>query len=503
MAPSIGFFLSAVLGLLSFPPLNLWPLAYVAMVPFLNSSVTVAPRVAMRWGYGAGIFFFGGLLYWIGLNSGTSPWMAWASAAAVVLILSTIWGLTAWAVSKCAKLSVTIAAALFVTLYLFLEVFWGTGEMGFPWAVWGLSQTAFLPAVQMAEVGDIWLVSFWVLALNGLFFLAWKATSRHRLLAGITIALMVLPSVWGYFRIRNFSFGESIPVAAVQGNTPMEEKWQKSAEEILEDYLNLSRSAADAGVRLIAWPETATPMPVRFRPWARHKLQSFADSTGVRLVTGATDYKDAGSAKMLPYNAAFLFRPGGREIETYAKMQLVPFGERIPGQKLFPFLGKIRLGQAEFLPGEKPVVFGADEALPPFACMICFEVLFPTVGKALIENRAALLLNLTEDGWYGNSSGPRQHLALTQLRAVATRRSIVRSVNSGISALIKPTGELVTTLGYHCVGVIRGEVPAQYQVTPAVRLARWWLPLYSVLLAIVLGWLFVDAVLRRRRKHGS
>lgn len=485
-APPVGFLLAAILGILSYSPLGLWPLAFIAMVPFLTAATATSPRTALGWGYVGGFVFFSGLLYWIGINCGTSRVLAWSSAAAVIAILATIWAVTAWAVSHiAAKRSLIAAALLFAALYVFFEVFWGTGEMGFPWAIWALTQVKFLPAAQLAELGDVWLVSLWVLAINALFFLIWKSRPYRRTLVVVLAAVLILPLLFGAIRMRMLSSQSAVSAAAVQGNTPMDEKWQKSAEEILANYLNLSRTLTATDAKLIVWPETATPMPLRFRPTARRQIQSFVDSAGIFLLCGATDYRDGGRQGMLPYNSAFLFSPHELEPATYAKMHLVPFGERIPGQKILPLLGKIRLGQAEFLPGEEPVIFQPRHSLPAVACMICFEVLFPDVGAEFVKRGAALLVNITEDGWYGNSSGPHQHLALTQLRAIATRRSIVRAVNSGISALILPTGELTATLGYNRAGIVCGMLPVRHEITLAVRLARFWLPLYTGLLVSV------------------
>jgi len=492
VTPPAGFLLSALLGILSFPPLGAWPLAYVAMVPFLASASAASPRTAFAWGYVSGFLFFGGLLYWIGFNCGAPPVLSWASAVAMVAILATIWALTAWAVAlAAARRSLIAASALFVTLYLFLEVFWGTGEMGFPWAIWALTQANFIPAAQMAEVGDVWCISLWVLALDALVFLAWKLRPHRRVCLATLALVLIVPPLLGWVRLKTFCLGAPLAVAAVQGNTPMDEKWQKSAEEILQNYLDLSGSLPGTETRLVVWPETAVPMPLRFRPWARQKLQSFVDSSGMALLCGATDYRDGGAAGMLPYNAAFVFLPGVREPVTYAKMHLVPFGERIPGQKLFPALGKIRLGQAEFRPGDVPMVFRPGGELPPLACMICFEVLFPDVAAGLVKNGATLLVNITEDGWYSNSSGPYQHLALTRLRAIATRRSIVRAANSGVSALILPTGAVTSSLCYGRTGVIRGALPVQHEITLSSRLAGIWLVFYAGALLVVLTVLFL------------
>jgi apolipoprotein N-acyltransferase len=462
------------------------------MVPFLASAAVSSPRRALAWGYVSGLVFFGGLLYWIGYNCGAPPFLSWISAVAMVAILATIWALAAWAVAlAAARRSLIAASVLFVTLYLFLEVFWGTGEMGFPWAIWALTQANFLPAAQMAEAGDVWAISLWVLALNALVFLVWKLRLQRRVCLVILALVLVVPLLLGWLRLKTFRLGAPLPVAAVQGNTPMDEKWQKSAEEILQNYLDLSGSLPGTETRLVVWPETAVPVPLRFRPWARQELQSFVDSSGMALLSGATDYRDGGAAGMLPSNSAFLFLPGVSEPVTYAKMHLVPFGERIPGQKLFPALGKIRLGQAEFRPGDAPVVFRPGGALPPFACMICFEVLFPDVAAALVKNGATLLVNITEDGWYGNSSGPYQHLALARLRAVATRRSIVRAANTGISALILPTGAMTAKLGYGRSGVIRGALPVQHEITLSSRLAGIWLIFYAAALLVVLAVVFL------------
>jgi len=488
VSPPVGFLLSAFLGILSFPPVGIWPLAYAALVPFLTSAVSSTPRRALLWGYVSGFVFFAGILYWIGLNSGTAPTLAWTSAAAMVAILATIWAITAWAVSCTAKKSgLYWAAALFVALTIFFEVFWGTGEMGFPWAIWAVTQTGFLPAAQMAEIGDVYLISLWVLIINALLFLAWCVPQRRKRSLTTCALVFLVPVLFGAIRLYTFSMGPSVPVAAVQGNTPMEEKWQKSVEEIFDNYLALTESLTKTETVLAVWPETATPMPLRYRAWASRRLQMFADSSGISLFTGATDYKENGSTGMLPYNAAFLYQPGKREPFSYAKIHLVPFGERIPGQKFIPALGKIRLGQAEFRPGETPVVFPTVGRVPPFGCMICFEVLFPEIAADLVKGGAYLLANITEDGWYGNSSGPYQHLALTRLRAIAARRGIIRAANTGISALILPTGELKATLAYNQNGTVHGLLPAQTNISLAVRLARIWLPFYALLLMVVLA----------------
>jgi apolipoprotein N-acyltransferase len=494
--PSVFLFLlSAVLGLLCFPPIGIWPFAYAAMIPFLFAATTTTPRRAMAEGYLAGFIFFGGLLYWIGINKGAPPALAWASAAVVVAILATVWSITGWVVARIARShGVGWAVTIFVSLYMFFEVFWGTGELGFPWAIWALSQVSFLPAIQMADLGDVYLVSCWVLALNALLFLIWRQPQQRRRWGAIAVVVFVIPLLYGWIRMALFQPGREVPVAAIQGNTEVDEKWQKSAEEILENYLALTRTLQGSGTDLAVWPETATPMPIRFRPWAVQKVYALVDSLQTSVFTGATDYEKDDHGDMIPYNASFLFRYRGQDIERAAKVHLVPFGERIPLQKYLPVLGKIRLGQAEFRPGENPIVFPAKEKIPAFGSLICFEVLFPDVAADLVCGGALMLANITEDGWYNNSSGPYQHLALTRLRAVAARRSIIRAANTGISALIDPVGRIRNRLGYGKSGVIRGTLPCNSAIPVAARLARIWLPFYTVVFVILC------VILRMRRR---
>ena len=479
--------LSAILGILAFPPIGLWPLAYVALVPFLDAATQMTPRRAWKWGYWSGFVFFGGLLYWIGLNSGAPLPLSMASMIAIVAILATVWGLCAWATAKAtARWGLSRAVVLFISLYLFFEVFWGTGELSLPWAIWGHTQIGFLPAAQLADLFDVYGLSAWVLAISGLIFLIWRERPLRKPLIIALAIVFTVPLIYGFLRLAAYQPGRLIPVAAVQASTPSEEKWQMSAEEILQDHLRLTEPLATTDTKLIVWPETATPMPLRFRPPSSRALQNFVDSSGIALITGATDYTSDSEKGVLPYNAAFLFRPHVRELLSSAKLHLVPFGERIPWQSVFPFLGKIRLGQAEFQPGEQPVVYPATGDVPPMGCLICFEVVFPEIAADLTLGGAQILTHMTNDGWYGNTSGPYQHLELTRLRAIASRRSIVRAANNGISALIDPTGRIIQRLGYNERGFINSALPAQTEITLAVRLSRIWLWFYLGLLLAVL-----------------
>ncbi len=330
-----------------------------------------------------------------------------------------------------------------------------------------------------------------MLALNAIAFVWWTTRARRPAIAFLLV--LIVPVLYGVVRLQQVEGGTPVRVAAVQANTPAEDKWQIPAEDIAQSYLNTSRPLMGTDTRLVVWPETATPTALRYRPWLRNALQHFSDSTGMSLLTGATDYEMDPVRGQQPFNAAFLIRPGSHDLLRSAKIHLVPFGERIPFQSVFPFLSKLHLGQAEWVPGKSVVVFPEHNGVPPFGCLICYEVIFPEIASDMVRQGALLLTTITNDGWYGNSSGPYQHLALARLRAISMRRSIVRAANTGISALILPTGEVQTKLAYNRAGQISGTVPARSEVTVAARLSRVWLPFYSLSLLVMIGLVFYQS----------
>ena len=500
-AARFGFLLAAVLGVLSFPPLPLAPLAWVCLVPFLWACSYLSPGKAFGQAYVAGLVFFGGICYWIGLNRGAPPALAWASALAVVAILALNWAISAalcsWAMGRVREWG----AILLPFVYVSLEMFFGLGEMGFCWPIWALSQARLPLPCQICDLTDVFGLSFWVVALNSLLFLVirFRGTLRWRI-AAVGVIVFAIPWIYGAFRLSELHFSKRVRVGVVQVNIPAERKWEMPADETLTLYKTQSEIVLAARPSFLVWPETAVPVPLRFRQWAREEVHHWVDSVGVPLLTGALDYETNGEGDALPFNAAFQVSPGSRELPCYAKMHLVPFGERIPGQRLFPFLGKIRLGQAEFAPGKMLMIF---QPLPEVraGCLICFEVVFPEVAAGFVRQGVEIFVNMTNDGWYGNSSGPYQHLDLTRLRAIVTRRSIARAANTGISALIEPTGRTICKAGVGRRSALVAELPLCSSVTFAVRHAALLQPLLAM--AAILGILICWSKGRYANQRGS
>ena len=223
----------------------------------------------------------------------------------------------------------------------------------------------------------------------------------------------------------------------------MEEKWGRGGlERSLDRLAHLSYETIAERPELIVWPETALPCYLALTADCRRQTAAFVDEINVPLLTGASHYD---RVLQKPYNAAFFLRPDQIEIPHYAKMHLVPFGEKTPYRDRIPFLGQIDwtqltgdLGPAEFAPGRRRTIFSHERA--NFAVLICFESVFPDLVRRHVLAGAQVLINITNDSWFGRSAGPYQHALLNSMRAIENRVAIARSATSGQSLFIDRFG---------------------------------------------------------------
>ncbi len=229
----------------------------------------------------------------------------------------------------------------------------------------------------------------------------------------------------------------------VQGNIDQSIKWSDlQQKETVDNYLSLSRTLlSDKSVELIVWPETALPFYPQNSEYMQ-LLQTMTSEYDIALLTGAPWYEiiDRKARKVSFFNSALLLNPAGDFGGKYYKSHLVPFGEYVPLKKLLPFLAPIVEAAGDFSSGkiEKPLLW-RDARI---GILICFESVFPEISRKWVLSGANILVNLTNDAWYGRSSAPYHSLAMSVFRAVETRRSLARSANTGISAFIDPSGRV-------------------------------------------------------------
>ena len=441
--------LSAVLLVLSFPKADLSPLAWICMVPWFFAVVQLKPASAFFNGLLFGIVFFGGLLYWtvpaICRYGDLSPFLAVATYLFLILYLAMFPALYALGACRVGIRSLPL-------FLLFLPVYWVVLEWirsqiftGVPWGLLGYSQYRFPLWIQSASIAGVYSVSFLVVFLNSLLAAAVfrKGKDRVFLLLASAGVLLAIPG-FGSLAMPDPEIG-NLRVATVQGNILQAEKWESGQEEaILDRHLRLTREAIRTGVDLIIWPESSLPFPLTPAPpsgdESRLRLETIPGLSGTGLLFGAVEYRPGGKYPAAANTAQFLSEQGFWK-EPYAKVHLVPFVEYIPMKRFLFFLNRMAKGTiADFTPGKGPVLHSVGSFR--FSTAICYEVVFPELIRRYTLSGAEFLVNITNDGWFGRSSGPYQHFAMAVFRAVENRRWLVRAANTGISGFIDPFGRI-------------------------------------------------------------
>jgi apolipoprotein N-acyltransferase len=467
---------SATVLALAFPRTDWDGAAWIALVPLFIVALGTRPRPAFAWGWLYGTVFFLVLLRWLNFTFRTFSSIPWPLSWGPTLLLSAwcglyvaaVAGLMAWLAQRRST-----AWALTTAPFLWVGGEWLRGHLlgGFPWGTLGYSQHVRLPVIQIAELGGVHAVSLVLLAVNaaltGVFLLTWR-----RAIAGLGLGVLVVAATlaFGTWRLRTpLPADEHVSVAIMQPSIEQPLKWDPDhATVVLKIYQELTRQAGAERPGLIVWPETASPTILRKDPGLQQALSAMSAELRVPLLVGSVDAREGTPARFT--NSAFLVDERGIA-GRYDKIHLVPFGEYVP---LAGVIGFVR-GWAEFIadlePGSRAVVFPGPPA--PFGVVICYEGIFPDLFRRFVNNGARMMVNMTNDGWFGRTSGPEQHLTMYPFRAVEHRVAVVRAANTGVSAFIAPTGQIVRHLGLFQRGTISDRVPLRQGRTLFSRLGDW------------------------------
>jgi len=479
-----------VLGAAFLPHVPGW-IAWAAFVPLLlGLERRVATGTARSWfalGYAGGFAFFLVGTHWIALLSDvalTIGWLKYLGWVLAAFYLAAYWGLATTLAGWLARRSRLSAAWTFAVAMLVVEEFRSAGELGFPWFQPGYSQAGFLPAVQLASLGSITLVTLWVLLVNGA--VARALATRHRAQVGLALALLAVPLAWGGWELRGRGQPAGPLVALVQGNIPGEIKWSGNhTVEIFRTFLGLCDSAAAQRPRLYIWPETATGTYVRRYPEQSMTVASLAARVEAPIYMGFAHWTWDSAGKPVPWNAAGGWNPDGSLSRWYAKRHLVPFGERMPFEKLVPALAHVDLGQAEWMPGRGTVLFPGPAG--PMSFLICFESIFPDLARADVRAGSRLLVNITNDEWFGNGAALQQHAEMAPFRAAEHHVPLARCANTGITEMIDAYGGVTARLPVFESRVLVTPLPAVGRPTLYTHLGDWPGAL-AVVASLLLAW---------------
>lgn len=453
-AKDIGYAIfSGLLVASLFPPFRFEMLAWIALVPLLWVLEGKKPHEAFTLGLVSGLVSFGIIIWWVKISmatyGGLPASLAWLITAVLALYLALYPALFAFCMVRIhaggSVLTFLLAAPLWVSLELLRAYF----MTGFPWALLGYSQYRHLHIIQIADLAGVYGVSFFVVFVNAAIWHFFRFPRKAPFALVISVSLAVA-LVWGYGYLRLHEVpretrGESRAVGIVQGNVDQSVKWSpKWRKGILEKMGMLTKELRgrfpkdeSTAPPLIVWPEAAAPLVYGRHASEQKYLRGIAKDANSHLLFGVLGRREVKQGPKLT-NSAYLLSPEGTESGRYDKMHLLPFGEYVPLGKLLFFVKKLVPVIGAFKPGERPEIF--DAAQGKFGVLICFEVIFPRVVRRMKD--AQFLVNITNDAWFGKTAASEQHLSMVAFRAVEFRMPIVRSANTGISALIDPTGAI-------------------------------------------------------------
>src|SRR4051794_26667404 len=427
---TLGALLSAVLLLLLFPQFNIHLLAPVALAPLL----IVVARTENAWqrflyGWAAGIFYWFFLCTWIQFvleqHGGMGRWGGWGSFLLFSMLKAlhlAVFSLLAGPLMKKHYAVLGIPA-----LWTGLERTHGT--FGFAWLALGNAGISMSLPLRLAPIVGVYGLSFVFCALGTALACVLLRYPRTRLLP-----LSGLPLLWLLPEIP-----QSIPAPetalVVQPNIDPDTQWSGLEREAAENRLSLLSRAVPS--RLVIWPELPAPLYFYDDPQFRNAAINIARH-GSYFLFGTVAY----TGEHQPLNSAVLLKPDGSEVGRYDKIDLVPFGEFVPSA--FSFVNRITQEAGDFAPGRDiKVLNAAGHRLGTF---ICYESAFPDLVRQFSRQGADVLVNLSNDAYFGPSEAREQHLSLVRMRAVESRRYIVRSTNNGITAVIDPAGRIVKQL---------------------------------------------------------
>jgi len=308
------------------------------------------------------------------------------------------------------------------------------------------------------------------------------------------LALIAVTLTYGHTRVQEFSdpAGPRISALLVQPNIPQDLKWDPGfLDETMRRLLRLSTQSPKPA-DLIIWPESATPFFFQSEPAYREHVVSTVQHSGARLLFGSPSFEDSGSGQRY-FNSAFLMEAGGNVVGRYDKMHLVPWGEYVPLQRLFPFINRLVTGIGDFSPGDGIRLLPAGQAT--LATLVCYEIIFPNLTRMFVRLGGTCIVNITNDAWFGRTCAPYQHLSMAVLRAVENKRFLLRAANTGISAVIAPTGEILARTGLFSEAALPAAVTALESMTVYTRIGD----VFAWLCVFACAALLLAAQRRRKR----
>lgn len=469
-APSASFWLglTIIFNILAYPTVvygyklpDLGFLGWFSFVPLFYYLVEKKLTRIFSISFFVSFLFYAGNLYWIAYAIGSYGEIQWSSALGVLtlilvilsLFFSTSISLAYYLFRKCdVPLFLTLPISLVLADYLRTHF----PVNGFSWAMIGYSQGEYLSLFQWVDITGIFGLNFFIYLLQGLLteILIGIKVEHKDLVINRSILFILAISISIVFSLfvqnnvaEKFVKKErGVDIGLIQGNVAQSIKWDNlQSKSHIDQFMDLTEKASKEGAELAIWPETAYPYTVDTFYMDKHPL-FLKNLLDMPILLGAvTQMPTITEADgMSIYNSALLLSENQQNMGIYHKRHLVPYGEYIPFKKYLKFAKRFTVAVGDFSPGDMAEPMSFDEL--KLGLLICYEDIFPQLARESVLKGANVLVNLTNDAWYGNTSAQYQHLVFSQMRALENRRYLLRSTNTGITALISPHGDIINRL---------------------------------------------------------
>lgn len=471
--------LSGFLLFLSFPKFGLGFIAWIAFVPlFIALRDVVSIRQAIWLGLVTGITAHVGMIYWIAYVVVHYGHLPFYRGVFIMLLLACYLSL---------YVAIFAAGIVFlrekIALYLTAPVLWICLEYGksylftgFPWENLGYSQYSYYFLIQIADIAGVYGLSFLVMLLNATIYEIMTEKSRKTIVLTIAVFLLWMGVyTYGIARIAQISriqdAAPGMDVSLIQGNIDQSIKWNEHYQkETIDIYEDLSLRHPVSKERLLVWPETAVPFDYQDESNLKRRVEEIARKSKSWFIFGSMSYEMNESRKDY-YNSAYLLSPEGKVHGRYDKVHLVPYGEYVPLRKIFPFITALAADIGDFSTGTGflPVNIGGKK----IGVLICYEGILAEAARSYKNASAELLVNITNDAWFGTSSAPYQHFSMSIFRAIETRLYFVRAANTGISAIVDPTGRIIRRTDLFKKDEISGNIKFMNTTTVYAKSGNW------------------------------
>lgn len=480
------------------PVFTFFPLiGFFACVPLFLFAMHRSIKRSIFYCYLFGLFASAGQFYWIAF---VVPEGLWPLILVSVFLLTLVEGLFYLLVGLGFGFSRKRFPRAYLVIFPCIWVLWeylrSLGEMSFPWNLIGYSLTPLLPLSQIASITGVYGLSF-LMVLGNVMVWNYLGTYYRFGKKALGLPLLILAcgvlSVWGFFRIRPVPADKEkiVKISVLQGSIDQNRWGNNSLDTSFMIFDTLLQKASLDKPDIFVLPESALLCYLLRQRMSRERVMGWSRMYRVPMVLGALqwDHAPRGSTNpYLVYNTAFFLDTATQDFRKYYKIKLVPFSEALPFQGLFPILSRVNLGQADFKSGKDPVVYQIGSAVRA-APFICYEIIYPAFVRDRVIRGANLLVNITNDGWFGKSSGAFQHATMARLRCIENGVVMARSANSGISMFVDQYGRVLGRTRLYDRTFLQRPVSVARIPTIYSRFGDWPVLFSFLCVALSLGWL--------------